>query len=137
MQESDHLPLLHSTLRDYTVKALALLRVWLPRGCEVKIVHSYRSKALQDELYAKGRTTPGPIVTNARGGSSKHNHDDGGTPASKAVDLAILEGGKYVPDDSPLWSLVGASFTVVAGPQAIRWGGQFKNIRDYGHVELK
>jgi peptidoglycan L-alanyl-D-glutamate endopeptidase CwlK len=28
----------------------------------------------QDELYAQGRTKPGDIVTNARGGDSRHNY---------------------------------------------------------------
>lgn len=33
-----------------------------------------RSFVDQDALYAKGRTTPGPVVTNARGGLSFHNY---------------------------------------------------------------
>jgi peptidoglycan LD-endopeptidase CwlK len=33
-----------------------------------------RSFEDQDELYAQGRTKPGNIVTNARGGDSLHNY---------------------------------------------------------------
>ncbi len=33
-----------------------------------------RTFADQDELYAQGRTSPGNIVTNARGGDSLHNY---------------------------------------------------------------
>lgn len=34
----------------------------------------YRSFEEQDALYAQGRTTPGDIVTNAKGGESAHNY---------------------------------------------------------------
>lgn len=34
---------------------------------------TYRSVEQQDALYAQGRTKPGAIVTNARGGQSAHN----------------------------------------------------------------
>jgi peptidoglycan L-alanyl-D-glutamate endopeptidase CwlK len=36
-------------------------------------VSGERSWAEQDELYAQGRTKPGKIVTNAKGGQSAHN----------------------------------------------------------------
>jgi len=39
----------------------------------VGISSTYRSIERQNELFAQGRTTPGPIVTNARGGQSLHN----------------------------------------------------------------
>lgn len=42
-------------------------------GTPIRITSAYRSFAEQDELYAQGRTKPGPIVTNARGGESFHN----------------------------------------------------------------
>lgn len=36
--------------------------------------HVFRTFKEQDELYAKGRTKPGPKVTNAKGGDSYHNY---------------------------------------------------------------
>lgn len=51
------------------------------------ITDGYRSNAEQDELYAQGRTKPGSIVTNARGGQSTHNY-------GLAVDLAFQKDGK-------------------------------------------
>jgi peptidoglycan LD-endopeptidase CwlK len=43
-----------------------------------------RTFETQDELYAQGRTTPGKIVTNARGGDSWHNY---GLAADYVLDL--------------------------------------------------
>lgn len=43
------------------------------RGVPIIITQGLRTYAEQDALYAKGRTLPGPIVTNARGGESNHN----------------------------------------------------------------
>jgi peptidoglycan LD-endopeptidase CwlK len=42
-------------------------------GIVVKLVCGYRSFEEQNRLYAFGRTKPGCIVTNARGGYSWHN----------------------------------------------------------------
>lgn len=39
----------------------------------VRITSGYRSIEEQNKLYAQGRTTPGNIVTNAKGGDSFHN----------------------------------------------------------------
>jgi peptidoglycan L-alanyl-D-glutamate endopeptidase CwlK len=41
----------------------------------------------QDEIYAQGRTKPGQIVTNARGGFSFHNY-------GLAIDIAFVLNGK-------------------------------------------
>ncbi|SVE43245.1 uncharacterized protein METZ01_LOCUS496099, partial [marine metagenome] len=40
---------------------------------ELFVVHTLRTYAEQDDLYEQGRTEPGKIVTNARGGKSWHN----------------------------------------------------------------
>ncbi len=41
-------------------------------GVDILITCGYRSPVEQDRLYAQGRTTPGNIVTNAKGGQSLH-----------------------------------------------------------------
>ena len=41
---------------------------------DVLVTDPYRTKAEQDSLYAQGRTAPGEIVTNAKGGDSYHNY---------------------------------------------------------------
>lgn len=59
----------------------------------IRIVQGFRSFAEQDTLYAQGRTAPGPIVTNARGGESYHNY-------GLAFDFALL-----LPGGKISWSL--------------------------------
>lgn len=49
-----------------------------------------RTFADQDELYAQGRTSPGEIVTNARGGDSLHNY---GLAADYVLDGQIEKPG--------------------------------------------
>ena len=39
----------------------------------LRVAQGYRTVEEQDALYAQGRTTPGPIVTHAKGGESRHN----------------------------------------------------------------
>ena len=62
-------------------------------GIVIHVVQGLRTYQEQDALYAKGRTTPGPIVTNARGGRSYHNY-------GLAVDIvpAITPAGVWTPD---------------------------------------
>lgn len=53
------------------------------RGVPVVITQGLRTIAEQNALYAQGRSKPGPIVTNAKGGTSYHNY-------GLAFDFAIL-----------------------------------------------
>ena len=51
----------------------------LLRNCEKQeifliITEGFRTVAYQDELYAKGRTKPGNIVTNAKGSTYSSQH---------------------------------------------------------------
>lgn len=54
-------------------KAMALANNCAVRGHVFFANSTYRSVEQQDALYAQGRTTPGAIVTNAKGGQSAHN----------------------------------------------------------------
>jgi D-alanyl-D-alanine carboxypeptidase len=44
------------------------------KGIEIEFSQGFRNWPQQETLYAEGRTTPGPIVTHARGGESWHNY---------------------------------------------------------------
>lgn len=46
----------------------------LSAGFTARLISGTRTFAQQDELFAQGRTKPGPKVTNARGGQSNHNY---------------------------------------------------------------
>jgi peptidoglycan LD-endopeptidase CwlK len=63
---------------------------------DILITCTYRSSIEQDALYAQGRTKPGKIVTNAKGGQSEHNYTINGKPSSKAFDIVPLVNGKCV-----------------------------------------
>ncbi|HVG34723.1 MAG TPA: peptidoglycan-binding protein, partial [Pyrinomonadaceae bacterium] len=43
-------------------------------GMQIEVVQGLRTFAEQDALFAQGRTKPGKVVTNARGGQSNHNY---------------------------------------------------------------
>ena len=55
----------------------------------IRIVQAGRSIEYQNELYAKGRATPGKVVTNAKGGYSWHNF-------FMAFDFCLLRGSKQI-----------------------------------------
>ena len=55
-------------------KAIAFQTACREAGVPVLIYQTLRDKEYQDSLYAQGRTKPGKIVTNARGGSSFHEY---------------------------------------------------------------
>lgn len=93
-------------------------------GHPVRIVEGYRSNQRQDELYAQGRTVPGPIVTNARGGESFHNH-------GVAVDFVFRNEGYRA--SYQLWQTLGA----VIEKHGFEWGGNWKGgFVDMPHAEM-
>jgi len=108
-------------------KVLRLISVAAGLGMELFIVHTLRSYEEQDALYAQGRTAPGPIVTNAKGGYSWHNF-------ARAIDFAFEdERGKPVWDDVSDdeindWRLLGECGRKIG----FTWGGDW-TIRDLGH----
>ena len=96
------------------------------QGTVVEVVQGLRTFAEQDALYAKGRTAPGAIVTQARGGQSNHNF-------GLAVDLCPFTNDK--PDwNAPMavWAAIGAA----AEAHGLEWGGQWKKFLDKPHVQL-
>jgi peptidoglycan hydrolase-like protein with peptidoglycan-binding domain/LysM repeat protein len=86
-------PQLHPELR----RRLGMLADALAgRGMQALITDGLRTFAEQDAIFAQGRTTPGKIVTNARGGESNHNY-------GLAVDLyPVIEGRVHtdIPKDA-------------------------------------
>lgn len=89
----------------------------------LRIVQGLRTIAEQDALYAQGRTLPGKIVTNAKGGSSYHNY-------GLAIDLAQLD-GKVIN-----WNFPMVKLKPIAAKYNLTWGGDFKSIKDAPHFEL-
>jgi D-alanyl-D-alanine carboxypeptidase len=103
----------------------ALKTYALEKGLEAKIISANRTWAEQEELYARGRTKPGPKVTNARGGQSNHNYQI-------AVDIGLFKDGTYLEESShykklgPLGEALG-----------LEWGGRWKDFPDTPHYQIK
>ena len=100
---------------------------------DVTIVEGHRSNERQAELYAQGRTAPGPKVTNAKPGQSKHN-----SFPSAAVDAAPCDRrGDPLWDDKDRFDAWGAHVKRVADEEGlpVRWGGDF-SWYDGAHFEL-
>lgn len=105
--------------------ARALVQKAADNGISIKVLSGTRSYAEQEALYAKGRTAPGPKVTNARGGYSNHNF-------GIAFDIGVFSGGKFLTD-SPKYKAVG----VLGMELGLEWGGNWTSIVDQPHFQLR
>lgn len=104
-------------------QATAVVKEMELLGHPVRITDGFRSTLEQDKLYAQGRTTPGNIVTQAKGGQSFHNY-------GVAVDMVFRKEG-YNASDS-LWQTLGA----VGKKHGFKWGGDWTSFVDKPHFEL-
>lgn len=93
-------------------------------GIPIKIISGLRTYDEQDALYARGRTTPGPIVVNAKAGYSNHNF-------GLAFDIGIFSSGVY-NNSSQAYKTVGA----IGKSLGLIWGGDYPTIKDEPHFEF-
>lgn len=113
---------LRKDVADRTTKVIKSL---YKKGIYVGIAQGYRSITEQNELYAQGRTKPGSVVTNAKGGQSNHNY-------GCAVDLFMYNpDGKTVKSWSPSPEVIKAMKA-----QGFKWGGDWTSFPDRPHFEL-
>ncbi|RJZ09976.1 Peptidoglycan L-alanyl-D-glutamate endopeptidase CwlK [Listeria monocytogenes] len=109
-------------------KTRNVIKKMAKKGIYLCVAQGYRSSAEQNTLYAQGRTKPGAVVTNAKGGQSNHNY-------GVAVDLCLYTSdGKNV-----IWESTTSRWkTVVSAMKAegFEWGGDWKSFKDYPHFEL-
>lgn len=128
----DRIGLMHPSL----VKEVQAMYAWaneklLPEGVRLRFTHTLRSNKEQDELYAQGRTKPGPKVTDAKAGQSMHNY-------GLAFDTVILldkDGdGKFETVSYSLdkhWMAVTNYFK----SKGWEWGGDWKSFKDNPHFQ--
>lgn len=115
-----------------------LRRVWLqcsriweekyPAGPTVFLTCTYRSNEEQAQLYAKGRTAPGSIVTHIKA-NGKHNL----FPAH-AFDIAFKDSKGVVKWDAVYFERFAA--IVKEEFKDVQWGGDWKNFKDMPHFEI-
>lgn len=97
------------------------------QGINITVASGLRTFAEQDALYAQGRTKPGSIVTNARGGQSLHNY-------GLAIDVVPL-GANGQPNWSvgnDVWQKIGAA----GKRQGLEWGGDWTSFVDRPHFQM-
>lgn len=91
----------------------------------ILVVSGYVSPARQDSLYALGRTRPGSIVTNIKGGQSSHNK-------GLAFDVVPYKNNQVEWDNKEAYKKLGE----IGHKLGLTWGGDWKSFKDYPHFEL-
>lgn len=93
--------LLHPKLRTEALTIYNAINKALTGRAAVRFTYTLRTFAEQTAIYNQGRSTPGPIVTNAKAGYSFHNY-------GLAIDIALLVdkdgNGTY---DEVKWDTIG------------------------------
>lgn len=98
-----------------------------------RFAYTLRTFKEQNELYQIGRTKPGKIVTNAKGGQSFHNY-------GLAFDLVLIIDGKEAS-----WDIVKdfdgdkvsdwMECVSIAKKYGYEWGGDWAKFKDYPHFQ--
>jgi len=95
-------------------------------GLPLLITETFRTVQEQNDLYAKGRTKPGNIVTYVKGTDYQSSHQWG-----VAFDIAKnIRGQEY--SDIAFFERV----AVLAKPSGLTWGGDWRSFVDRPHFEL-
>lgn len=79
----DRIQLAHPSLRNELTEIYKLICEALQGRAMCRFAYTLRTFAEQNILYAQGRSNPGKIVTNAKGGMSYHNY-------GLAVDIVLI-----------------------------------------------
>ncbi|MFF2016618.1 M15 family metallopeptidase [Paenibacillus sp. NPDC058177] len=117
------------------VGANTLIERSFAKGVPIIISQGLRTFAEQNALYAQGRSKPGNIVTNARGGFSYHNY-------GLAIDFALL-----LPDGKGIsWDMKrdGNGNKIADWQEVVQeakqlgfeWGGDWTSFKDYSHLQI-
>ncbi len=122
MINSRNLDDLHPVVKP---KAEAFINACAAQGIDVLITSTYRDAESQAALYAKGRTTPGPKVTNAKPGQSWHNW-------RCAFDFVPIVDGKAQWNDAALFKRCGE----IAEGVGLEWAGRWKTFTEMAHCQF-
>jgi len=111
-------PLVKATFIQFIIRAEQEL------GKQLRITSALRTIKEQNKLYEQGRTRPGKIVTNAKGGKSYHNF-------GLAVDIVEIKKGKALWTN-PDWDKIAE----LGKNLGLEWGGDWVSIKDKPHFQL-
>ena len=116
-------PLVERLMNEFVSKARLF-------DLDLRVTSSYRSIEEQNKLYAQGRTTPGNIVTNAKGGESLHNY-------GVAFDIVDRKKGYNLTDREWAWlNFIWKYLTLDQTGTRGTWGGDWTSFVDKPHFEL-
>ncbi len=117
------------------IKAAQLKEACQKQGISIQFSECLRTTQEQDALYAQGRTTPGSIVTNAKGSTYSSQHQ-WGIAIDFYLDMDINGDGNKKDDafnnSTGLFDRVGA----IAKSIGLGWGGDWTSIKDRPHLYL-
>jgi len=129
----DRIQTLHPKVREEALQIYNEINAALTGRATVRFAQTLRTIDEQNALYAQGRTKPGSIVTNAKGGSSYHNY-------GLAIDIVLIIDGKTASwdmstdfdiDKVPDWM----ECVKIFKSHGWEWGGDWKSIKDYPHFQ--
>ncbi len=127
-------PLVRSANREWALldaefrqRLLVVFQVLKERhGYEAVLIEGYRSPERQAALQALG-----PQVTQAGAFESYHQH-------GLAADIAFLREGRIVISEREPYAMQGYQLLGAAAESiGLTWGGGWRSLKDYGHVELR
>ncbi|WP_431804990.1 M15 family metallopeptidase [Halobacillus andaensis] len=130
--DEDELPdELHPTVEN---KKNQLLEDASEIGIDVVITDGIRTIEEQEEIYERGRTKEGQIVTYAEGGESYHNY-------GLAVDFALrTEEGRISwnteADRNDNGEADWVEVAELAKDLGFEWGGDWESFQDYPHLQM-
>lgn len=121
----------HELLVPLLEKYLGFKSYCLKQDVSILVTSTFRDKEAQDKLYSVGRTIPGHIVTNAKGGESFHQY-------RVAFDCYPIVLGKplwnvFYPDGSmiPQWQVLEEAAKSVG----LEWAGNWHSFKEYAHFQ--
>lgn len=121
---------LHTALLYVFITSKEIFIKLYPNLPEPELICTFRDGQMQNELYKKGRSLGGYIITNATFGQSPHNY-----LPSLAFDIGFFSVNNRLIIDESLYfkfSRIALSLDV-----PLRCGVDFKTINDPAHFEIK
>jgi len=113
---------LHPLVRDRFMEFIVRAEKELNK--KLRVTSALRTIKMQNKLYAQGRTKPGKIVTNAKGGKSYHNF-------GLAIDVVEIKNGKALWNN-PEWDKIAE----LGKSLGLEWGGDWVSIKDKPHFQF-
>lgn len=110
---------------SFKVAIEKLLKEAHAKGLNVQVASGFRSFEEQNALFEQGRSKPGPIATNAKGGQSAHNH-------GRAVDLFFLVNEKA---DWGIGKFIMLAQLAKGLELPLMWAGKWKSFKEFCHFE--